>query len=86
MTISSLQLYLLLMNNDEHVNARMYVSFRCMLSNYASLHVLCFKHFMYVHVHGLVSRMFTAMVVSSSSVGGLGMLQYGIRAYIAAWA
>ena len=35
---------------------------------------------------GLLARMFNVMVASSSPVGGSGKLQFGIRAYVAAWA
>ena len=42
---------------------------------------LCMYMFM-----GLVTRIVNGMVVSSSSVGGLGTLQCGIRAHVAAWA
>ena len=61
-----------------------------MLNNYASLHVLlpsilfqilCMHMFM-----GLVARMVKGLVASSSSVGGSGTLQCGIRAHVAAWA
>ena len=59
-------------------------------NNYVSVHVLfqciLFQHLMYIHVHGVVSRMVNAMVASSSSIGGSGMLQCGIRAHVAAWA
>ena len=35
---------------------------------------ILFHHFMYIHVHGAVSRMVNAMVASSSSAGGSGTL------------
>ena len=34
---------------------------------------------------GLVARLFDGLVASSSPVKGSGMLQYGIRAKVAAW-
>ena len=62
----------------------------CMINNYVSVHVLLqcilFQHFIYFHVHGEVARMVNSMVASSSPVGGLGTLQCGIRAHVAAWA
>ena len=40
-----------------------------------------------VHVHGdICPEVFDGLVVSSSSIGGLGTLQCGIRAKVAAWA
>ena len=47
-----------------------------------------FKHlgfYMYVHVHGASFPNVWCMAASSSPVGVSGMLQCGIRAYVAAW-
>ena len=78
------------MNDDEHVKRwNVWFCFRCMLNNYASLHVFTSKHFTSVCMHmfmGLVVRIDNGMVASSTPVGGSGMLQYGIRAHVAAWA
>ena len=50
-----------------------------------------FEHFisiyMHVHVHeAIFLEVFDGLVASSLLVGGSGMLQYGIRAKVAAWA
>ena len=46
-----------------------------------------FENYMHVHVHGAIFlEIFEGLVASSSSVRGPGMLQYGIRANVAAWA
>ena len=77
---------LFLNGNDEHAKClNVWFCFCCMVTMYA-----CFisKHFsFYVCMFmGLVARIVNRMVVSSSSFGGLGMLQCGIRAHFAAWA
>ena len=42
---------------------------------------------MHVHVHGAIfPEVFDGLVVSSSSVGGSGTLQCGIRVDVASWA
>ena len=50
----------------------------CFTSKHFSFYVCMFM--------GLVSRIDKGMVASSSSVGGSGMLQCGIKAHVAAWA
>ena len=67
-----------------------------MLSNYASVYVLCilayfyvlsilFQLYMHVLVHGAsFSEVYDGLVASSSPVGGPGTLQCGIRAKVAA--
>ena len=55
-----------------------------MLILYASVY-LEFNAFYFTFM-GLVSWVDSIMVASSSSVGGSGKLQCGIRAHIAAWA
>ena len=85
------------MRNDEHVECwNVYVCFRWMLSNYVSLCVIrilvcimlsfLISTFIPVHVHGGCFPICLVLVVSSSPVGGLGTLQIGIRAHVAAWA
>ena len=53
----------------------------CSTSMHSVSAILCTYVFM-----GLVAWMVNAMVASSSSVGGSGTLQCGIRAHVAAWA
>ena len=55
-----------------------------MLILYASMY-LSSMHFI-LRFMGLNAWVDSVMVASSSLVGGLGMLQCGIRAHIAAWA
>ena len=46
-----------------------------------------FQHYMPVHVHeAICTEAFEGLVASSSLVRESGMLQYGIRANVAAWA
>ena len=49
--------------------------------------IFLFQHYMPVHVHGVIcSEVFDGLVASSLPVRGLGTLQSGIRAKVAAWA
>ena len=59
-----------------------------MMNNYASMHVLVqsIPIFIMCMSMGLVSRVDSMLVASSSLVEGLGMLQCGIRAHVVAWA
>ena len=55
------------------------VYFRCMINNYASMYILVQSipiFIMYMFM-GIVTRVDSIMVASSSSVGGLGTLQWG---------
>ena len=60
----------------------------CMIMHLSTFDVLSiyFRFYMYVDVHGDSFLDVWCIVASSLSVGGLGMLQYGIRAKVAAWA
>ena len=67
-----------------YVASAMYDKCSCM---YVLVQSILLHHFIWMYMFmGLLAQMVNAMVPSSSSVKGLGMLQRGIRAHVAAWA
>ena len=49
--------------------------------------IFLFQHYMPIHVHGAIFlEVFDGLVVASSLVRVSGILQYGIRAKVTAWA